>query len=298
MEKTLDQLLEYNQENAMQVAERLRCLIDTDKTQVGIIKDISEWTSKSERFNKRSIKIDSGRFSKFVNHTKKKSNEWDVLPDIQYKATVAYLFENGHWTPSKLINRIKNIEDHLYHSLINYMEVHTDTEINMRNRVPGIYRVYRRSSVVPNKYLIGLSNIYYDVNSLAICSKEIFKYGGDSEERKIKFRPLTDEYNGYLSRKNKKYFIIAKDKSCSSLRITLLTDIFREEKKVTTMGGVVAGLLGQHSFATPVFYERFEEEESVLYDMLGVYEREMLPDIVLAYLDRDITQPIKMPVKH
>lgn len=275
MPVTIEEFMRCEKDTALALRERLEYLQEN-----------RNWTVPKFVKEAGLVDTDEVKLRRFI---KEHENYWDKINTADYRRLVRFLFDNRLWQDRDFSSHIKHYKDNLYHSLIDFLQIGPGTEDNMRSRVPGLYRVWRYSIAIPGEYAVGSARIRYEEDSGALCVTEVFSYEDDGGPEKLHFSPQHDEYFGYLSRKNKKYFIISRNKSVSTLQMTMLPDVYRAENEVTTMSGIVQGMSGSRLFTSRIMFERFGGMEDELKSMVGIYPQSKIPKIVLAVLDKKVS---------
>jgi hypothetical protein len=236
------------------------------------------------------LKTDEIKFSRLIRHTDKNWHRWN---QEDFQLAYNYIEDNHLWSARDYLRKVKEIPEYLYHALLAFYNVRRGTEQDTISLTQGLWRVYRPSVSVPEKYVVGMASIQFDSNSKALFVREFYRGKGDDEnsDKKLKVRPRHSELFGYLCRKKQKYFIISCDKAKTSAQMTYLPHPSREPladgegDAVVTMLGTVIGVYANHVFTSRVYYERFDGSEDELKEMLDLYERKDIPDIVCAALD-------------
>jgi hypothetical protein len=239
------------------------------------------------------LEMDAAKFSNLVNHP---DEYWQSIKEKDFLRAQKYIDDNNLWSERNFLREIRDIPDFLYHSLLAFYNIRSDTEKDTIELTSGLWRIYRPSISAPEKYVIGMANIQYDAQSKALTVTESYRGKGDSDDcdKKIKMRSRYQEWFGYLCRKKQKYFIISRDKAVTSTQMTYLPHPSREplpngnKTSVVTMSGTIIGVYANHVFTSRVYYERFDGSQHELMEMLDLYDKKDIPEIVCAELDNKI----------
>lgn len=259
----------YEKANVFSIRDRIKSLIDN-----GIIASQAAFLRESNL----EIHINAKRFSEWIN-TKQK---WNIVNAACYKHIIEYMEKKNLLIHLESHSLLDEIDDPLFHSLNYFLEIKEYSLENIRNRSPGKYILYTNSLFRPNHFVVGAIWIYVDKYTNAIKTKELQIYSGKDGSRMKR-----EKYEGYLIRKSKKYIIISKDKSVSSLQIYFLPHFFREEKEIITFEGLVIGMVGGRAFSRPVILERFDGEDEELISKLDVYPEDRIPAFILSILKNE-----------
>lgn len=215
---------------------RLRYLVDVkEKKQIEILKEAGLHSDFDKRFSEW-LRIPA---------------EWEILNHEQYRKLVNYLIKEGLWQTSEFGKLTNMVEHSLYYSLLEFLDIRSITENNMKERAPGLYKMYRPSLLIPDRYVVGALYIWVDKVSKSLRTYELQKFTGKDGSP-----PKIEQYHGYLVRKSKKYVILARDNTMSSLQVTFMPDFLREEKEITVFIGVTMGLLGAKTYTARFYAER------------------------------------------
>lgn len=233
---------------------------------------------------------DNAKFSKLIRHTEKTWSSWN---EADFNRAKDYIDKRNLWTSRNYTREIINTPDYLYHALIAFYNVKYGTEQDTIRLTEGLWRVYRPSVSVPEKYVVGMAKIEFNDSNKSLQVYECYRGKGDDDDsdKKIKMRSRYSELEGFLCRKKQKCFIISRDKAVTAAQMTYLPHPSREPQPdgegdaVATMSGTVIGVYANHVFTSRIYYERFDGSEQELRDMLDLYEKKDIPDIVCAELD-------------
>lgn len=229
--------VEFSQVSSEALRIRVQFLTERkDFTQIGLL-------------NSAGLDIDPKRFSEWLS----KSSNWRKLNLSQQNTLKRYLVTNKLWQTNSFNSLSKAIiDDNVYHSLIDFLDVKRGTEENIKHRASGLYRLYRPSLLIPKQFVLGALLIWTDMTTNAVRTFELQKFSGSDGSN-----PKTEQYYGYLIRKSKKYTIIARDQNFTALQTTLLPDFFIENEKITMFIGVTMGLFGARPYTMRFFAERY-----------------------------------------
>lgn len=233
---------------------------------------------------------DENRLRRFLNVQNGNSTR---IPKDDYERLVVYLYDNGLWYGEEISKRVTSFRDHLFHSFLDFLETDQASVGSMRARVPGIYRIWRHSISHPERYIVGCAKIWHEETSGAICVEETYILDNNQkncpEDRSVKdvlqFRRIREVYFGYLGRKSRTFFILSRNDAVSHLQMTMLPSVFQEGRQVTTMSGAVLGMSGNRPFTSKILLERFDGDEPSLLGQVGVFSRDLIPEMVLNVLN-------------
>ena len=273
MSDLLNRQLEINDKNLLMLKERIVHLNKEKGMAYQYIIDEAKLTNTSV-----------SKLSRFcTQHDKWKH----TLVTSDYKLLVTWIIGNGYWNDNSFSSSISSLEHNIYHSLCSFLMIGQGTKDDIEERAPGLYRVYRHSILLPKQYVVGMSKIWKDENTQAICVIE--EYGRDSEKTgEIEFRGIYESYHGYMTQKGGNYYLLTRDESVSTLNMTTLPYGRRDKDVITMMYGMTQGTMDKNSYSSKIFYERFDGEEDDLKQYIGLYKKRDMPKIVLNYLNDGI----------
>ena len=221
-------------------------------------------------------------FSRFVTHaTDKKTGKplKDMLDSRDHHAVVDYLFQHGFWSERPQSTQILEVKDYAFHALVLYLNIGVGTQENIAIRACGNYLLYRPSAHRPGDYVRGYLVIDYTPDSHALVATEVQGYSGADTSR-----PIRQEFDGYLFRKDKKYFIISRDEGHRGIRVMFINGIRHEGKPISIMTGAVMELEMKHIVSVPVYLERTECTVAELDKLVDIVSESDVPSTVKAYL--------------
>ncbi len=262
------------------------------------LKEETRWThqkivSEVEKHNKQifpECKLDSVKPDQLSRFLKRKKSECGCIK-TNFEYFVRYAYENGideGKIPEEL-NATRNSDVSLYKELSKFLSINPHIENKMRNRSEGVYKVYRRSTVLPNKVIMGVSTIDYlkEEQSVVVSERYCYKPSNGSDN-KITFRGMEENYSGCMSKSDNKYIFFLKDTSGSALQITIFTNITRTKDQIHTMKGIVLGILGDDIYSLPIYYERYDGDKSELEQDLDIHDQNRIPEAVLSYVMSEV----------
>lgn len=185
------------------------------------------------------------------------------LPRLCYQAIVTHLWDLGAW---KIENKNQNggaklEEDTLFHALVNFLEIPSQTLNNLFSELHGTYHVWRASMHVPGSYVHGMMEINYQKTTGALWAVEthVFNGGNDVNSKREKFE-------GYLIKKSRFYVIIARERKSHSgpPRMTIIHNVLKDKETnvISELYGFVTGCYGSNAlFSAPVYMERVSNSE-------------------------------------
>lgn len=223
-------------------------------------------------------------FRKFV------SNPTAVSPsDDHLNLIYNYLDHHKAWN-TRTANRayVSNIDDPLFFSMLEFLEIPEITTENLLNELPGIYRVYRPTLTHPNKFICGAIRIWGDSKTGKIAYEEVnsIKKQEGREAKSVRFQ-------GFAFRKKEFIFLFSAEESKSAVHLTMLSDNERQGNQYHAMSGGFIDTMGKQIYTGKIFIERVPELEnsqaifeSVL-DELDCFEKSQLPKSIQLFFEDD-----------
>jgi hypothetical protein len=232
---------------------------------------------------------DEAKKKKIYRFLKRPVENINHFENEEYQTIAKELLETELWEVETVFDHSSKKPDQLWFALNSFLNVPAGSKLNMGNRAPGIFRVYRHSVLRKNKYIIGFCRIEQNPKTKALIVEERFKLKERTKEgkiSKISFRPLAENYKGYMTRRNKYYYIITHDQTASRLQFSVLPYVRMEDNEVNVlMYGLVLGLLDGRIYCSRIVYERLEPEmEEAALEEVNVYDEGDISPVVLTYL--------------
>ena len=102
----------YNVENVLALRSRIFFIVKNKKL------------AKSQRdfLAKTGIKMTYQRFSDWL----KEEKNWNYMNEFNYKLALDYLVENQIWQDDDYVRSIKHVDDSLFHSLVDFLQIHQE----------------------------------------------------------------------------------------------------------------------------------------------------------------------------
>lgn len=201
-----------------------------------------------------------------------------------------YLDHEGAWD-TRASNRrfVSSMKNHMFYSLMEFLEVPEITTANLLERLPGVYRCYRPIVTHPGKFVVGALRIVGDdsTGTIRYCEINRISKQAGREEKKITFE-------GYCVRKTNFVSLFSSDTSKSSVHLTILSNCEVQDGKYHTMFGGFLDTIGSQVYAGRVIMERVaelencsEQEFSALAPHLDCIDKVALPESIKSFFDND-----------
>lgn len=219
------------------------------------------------------ITFDSSKLSRFIN------NENTSLTSQDHSALVNFLFEKGYWTERPDLEKIKSVDDYLFHAMTLYLNIGEATINSVDQRAAGNYVVFRPSIHRLGEVIRGCLKIS-KTSSGALLTTEYHCFSGHDGSKK-----LAQTFDGYLLRKDKKYFLFGQDVAQRGLRITYINGVLHQSKEISVMHGAALELFMEHVVALPVYCERTDKPFERLKAEADILPVGKTPSTVMQYLE-------------
>ncbi|MEM5585914.1 hypothetical protein WNZ15_25890 [Roseibium sp. AS2] len=209
--------------------------------------------------------------------------------DEQLNLIYNYLDSHNAWN-ERTANRafVSGIEDPIFFSMLEFLDVPELTTANLLNDLPGIFRVYRPTLTHPGKYICGAIRIWGDHKTGKIIYEEVnaIKKQEGREAKSIRFQ-------GFAFRKKEFIFLLSAESSKSAIHLTMLSDNERQGDQYHAMSGGFIDTMGKQIYTGKIFIERVPELdnthevlESVLAD-LDCFDKSRLPKSIQMFFEDD-----------
>lgn len=269
---TLNELLEYSEENLQRLRQKIRALRDDESTPTRIRNQIR--TRELEAVLKEvptCKRVSASKIDNFINA------RTDRLEPPCYQAIVRHIWDLGGW------EKRRASEPGLFHALAEFLGVQTQTLHNLATEIPGMYRVWRASMHVPGSFVQGTMEITHDKDTQAIWVVETHAFQGEGEAS-----GASEAFEGYIVKKSRYYVIIARQQEGhrGPPRVTVIHNTLSNGTAITAMYGFVTGCYGSNGlFAAPIYIERVPQgEEANLNGELKIVGPDQIPASIRAKL--------------
>lgn len=217
--------------------------------------------------------INESELSNFVNGRRK------TLDPHDHRALVGYLFDLNLWMESSYVRRVMETKDYLYHAVTLFLNIGKNTQNDVRIKAIGTYVLYRPSTHLLGCYVRGSLSVACDDENDAVRTLETHRYSGEDGSC-----PLSQEYGGYLFRKDSKYLILSLDATQRALRIIKLHGIRHDDKgqRILTMRGTVMEHDMTEIVCLPIYLERTSGQHDKKY--FDILPEAAVPKTILGYL--------------
>ena len=247
-----------------------------------LLRMIEEFRQEHAKDKPKSAVMNADYFRKFY------TNPTELRPtDQQLNLLYNYLDHCGAWN-TRTANRghVREIDDPIFYSMLEFLEIPELTTTNLLNRLPGIYRVYRPIVTHPGKFVCGAVQIKGDAETGKISYIEInrIKKQDGREAKSITFE-------GYAFRKTNFVFLFSAEKWKSSIHLTMLSHCEVQDDKYNVMFGGFLDTIGGQAYTGKVFFERIPDiaEDDATFqsisDELDCLEKTALPKSIQAFFD-------------
>ena len=183
------------------------------------------------------------------------------------------LWSQPGWGPfNQLSRRVAEIPNAYYFALVNALESGYGTQESLGKAAPGVYHFYRRSTLMPDLYLVGLLAVI--VHGDAIRTFEVHRlpgHLGHSLNNELAKAPASSRYTkvGWL-KKSRQILIHAFDCVTHAFQLCVISNVLqspeeimakkkptKENSKFQLMSGMAIGVDGQLGFySVPAVYVR------------------------------------------
>ncbi|MCB1471085.1 MAG: hypothetical protein KDK08_28860 [Rhizobiaceae bacterium] len=222
-----------------------------NQSHVGFLKEVEEFVQK--KLGNRTFKLGYSEASLrhfLSNHTKNAPNA--QLMNFMYQL----LSFKRYWDSDDAHRReVTLVADHHFHSAVEFLDIPKISVRNLRERAPGVYRVYRPIITHQGQFAIGLAIVTSDQDTGAVCYKEINRVKA-KDGRQAK----QVEFEGYLLRKSNLVHIFGRDTSRTATFFTMLSNCEIQDGKFNVMFGGFLDTLGSQVYTGRLFFERVADE--------------------------------------
>jgi hypothetical protein len=273
------------------IANRLR----TSKSKINVRathENIEEWLDKTIHIENQCafsyndlrelIKAPSDKAPKWSEEAYSQLSEWAEAQAWDQSSTKLWL------------NELQKIPDPIYIALKDFLNVTEYNENHFMVRLPGTYRVYLKSVTIADSYYVGKACLWRSAKSGALMCEILLKNKNISAKKTqntayqpIQFRPLTYHFNGAVVYRSGRVFMVTRYASSNSIHCIYLDDRnLRDEEGVAIMKGYFTGSLDDNIYSRKILFERVDHE-MISDEMLDLYPKSCLPELVTEYLDND-----------
>lgn len=231
-----------------QLSERIKAYKEAfNRSNSWFLHDVEEFVGKELGNKGFTLTYKEGSLRHFLNNPNKNS------PDPQ---SMNYMFQflsfKRHWDNDDAYRRdIDRIADHYFHSAVEFLEIPKISVRNLRERAPGVYRVYRPIITHQGQYVVGLAVVTADKRTGAVKYRETNRIKA-KEGRQAK----EVEFEGYLLRKSNLVHISGSDTSRTATFFTMVSNCEIMDGKFNVMFGGFLDTLGSQVYTGRIFFER------------------------------------------
>ena len=225
-----------------------------------------------------NLKVSLSVFSRFMRA------ENSTLPEDDHKRLAYLLCDEGVFTkPNDVINRLIEIDNPLFHTLVDFLKSGSGTIEKACLSYPGIYKTWRPSSHWPGHFLLGALEIIQE-DTCVIKTRETERFSGLDRAH-----PLIKVMDGYLFRKDGKIYILSSEEKCrKSLRLIILNSTsFGDDERAVVMEGIMVGVSKGKIFSTMVYIERWNDSPTTdieFYKTLDIVKSDEVHELILSRL--------------
>jgi len=253
-----------------------------------------------EHFAAAEVRISEEQIDKFL-YSKRPRLDSERLALI-----TRYLWEEG-LLPDQPRRQRKQPADtikDLHDGLVGFLDISERALVDLEERFPGRYWIYRASVHDPGQYFKGLLTVYAQSDgSKALSVKEEYRVLGDAIEGQHGFHEV---YQGLAVQNSNRPFILSclrqpthhgrwpgprQDADLAVLRITLIAGAkTHSDGKIASMIGLTAAnYIDRGVVASPICFERVPQEFPRPEEQLKILSVEQLPSSVRARLSGLVT---------
>jgi hypothetical protein len=197
------------------------------------------------------------------------------------------------------VEEVRRYPHALHFAQMDFFATRTQTELETREVLPGLYRLYRPSLKIPSMFTVGLFHITVDPATDAVLTREERHFrprsatGSESpgmgQEKEVK-----DTFTGYIFRKRRRYICTQTSTSNTNFLFTVFSDEFfnSDTRQIASLAGVAFGSVGARVYTARVFIERCEDNMTLerLREEIDYKEATLLPPSV----ERNLRMPIRV----
>ncbi len=281
----------WTQANAIKLADRIHDLKDKGGFQYkhlviacGLVRthDNDAVTHAQERFSRWHKNV-RGVWDETRENQAWKKDAWRLLSEDEFYRVTAYVMKREGKTSGGIKSLQHDFPDLLFHGVRLWLESTQESLDDLRQNFEGVYAIYRHSLIKPGNVLVGCLTITY-LDTGVVTTKEHYRVDGTEEANEKIF-----ELDGYIFRKNKRYYALAKHVGTSELQTLYFDDPLlrggrHHGSHVVTLSGVVFDSQGHDFYATRFVCARATEPPR-----LEVMPFEGVPDQIKRMLEESPT---------
>jgi len=268
----------WTQENAIKLADRLHALKEKGAFNY---KHLVITCGLVRTGGDNAVQRAQERFAYWHNHAVKDEKEWRRLPERAFYRVTDYVMQLEGKTSGGIKSLQHDFPDLLFHGMRLWLESTQDSLDDLRQNFEGVYAIYRHSLIKPRHVLVGCLTITH-LDTGVVTTKEHYRLDGTDKANEKTF-----ELDGYIFRKNLRYYALAKHVATSEIQTLYFDDHLprggrrHDGTQVANLGGVV--------FDTQGFYAtRFACARATERPSLEVKPFEELPDQIKRMLEKSI----------
>jgi hypothetical protein len=269
-----DKLAECTEESASILREKIMEL-QRDEESYG--KRINDKYKANQIIINAKLSTSPSTFSRFL--------EGGKLPEEVHKKLAHYMVDDGVFSkPKEVLKKLQDIDDPLFHSLVNFLKVKSGTIESTISAFPGIYKIWRPSLHWHGQYVVASLEIYHDEHVVKTMETQRFS-GIDGEHSLMK------QMEGYLFKKNGKIYILSSENNENkSLQLIIVNSAsFGKDKKVVVMEGMMIGIFHGEIISTMVYIERWNnppDDSTDFYKALDIVPPDDVHPLIRSRLGR------------
>lgn len=238
-----DRIAVNTEENAKVLREKIE---DLQNEKAGA--RINSKYKNVEIIKQAKLTVSQPTFSRFM------KEQITTLSGDNHSLLANFLFDEGVFTKSSdVINRLIEVDNSLFHTLVDFLKIGSGTVDKACHAYPGTYKVWQTSLHWPGCYAIGSLEIIHE-DGCVIKTRETQRFSGIDGDHQ-----LIEEALGYLFRKDGKVYIISTGhKSRKSLRLFIVDSAsFDNDERVYIMEGIMIGVFKGKIFSSMTYIERW-----------------------------------------
>lgn len=197
------------------------------------------------------VQLDRIKLAQFMTGTDSAINKRD------FGLIVRMLYDIGELSAENAGEFIEqSYPDALYHALLNFMGVGSQTVANIKRNAPGLYRAWRPSSTYPGMFWRGLLHVWIDYESRAL--KVMETYASKGAEGRYS-RNIT--FDGYLFKKSSQYVILARNRDLNALECIMIPEVTVFENQIYHMAGFVTDQTPSRLYSSRIHFDLLVRDE-------------------------------------
>lgn len=267
---------------------RLSEIVDNEKlfaNRKNLLEAIQLWVKEQadSRFDSQSLDISYQKWNRLLGNPSELARN---LKPSHYAMMKEFLEAQG-LEQAKHPDSVKvgNIENYMFFALQNFLNVGENTVENFLRRLPGEYRVYMKSSSMPDKYFLGKASLQKQ-NGALVVNIRLVNRNKPKNTKTLAFREIVYEFDGAAVYRSGNVVMVTRHASGNTLHTIYLDDRnLRGKNGVAIMKGSFTGALDDGCHARKILFERHEPknaDDQIEEDML---DKDEIPEIVCNYLD-------------